>query len=124
MEPFLLDKTFFSIKQSDKYVLTWPKSMMQQGIKGGQRREYVAYQYPEIDLFLKCEHNPFLAFMSRITEVNKYLTTRLQVTMRSARHVGAFLCLQERGQVERVAECLGHSSLISTAYYIDNWVPE
>ena len=96
--------------------LTWPKNAP---IKGGFMRDIYQHQLPLIKYFCKFPINPFLKLTQQY--LNSFLMRRLSCTMRSARHCGAFIILEEEKSVGAVAQGLGHSSIISTIYYIDPW---
>ena len=94
---------------------------MKDGIKGGQVRVFYPHQEPIIALFCQCKVNPFLRLSQHF--MNQFLTKHLKVTMRSGRHCGAYLILNEQNDLRAVAAGLGHATLMSTVYYIDPWLP-
>ena len=120
-EIFRLDKAFIHF-QNGKYLIKWPTDWIGNGIKAGPVRILQDYHIPILTMFLSCKHNPFLPW-EKADQMNRFLQARFGVTMRSARHLGAYICLHEMNGTEYVAKCLGHSTLVATCYYLDPWAP-
>ena len=112
-EIFMLQKEYFDFENN---LLVWPKHVQ---IKGGPIRKLFPHQLAIARYFCKYNKNPFLQLNQ--TALNKFLMKHLQCTLRSARHVGAFVILEETKSVGCVAQGLGHSSIACSIYYIDPW---
>ena len=123
-EVFLLRREYFVMSPTFKgcYELRWPSNLMGNGIKAGPVRVVHPFQIPMMTLFSKFPVNPFLC-LAKGDRMNTYLQKLLGVTARSMRHCGAYLILNEEKTLTAVANGLGHSSLICSAYYLDPWFP-
>jgi hypothetical protein len=120
-ELMLLSPKYMQRAPDGGYTITWPSALMKNGIKAGRVRHVHRSLAKMADVFCACKKNPFIPLYNN-DRLNKFLTQKLGITMRSARHCGAYLVLEETKTVASVANALGHANMICAAYYLDPWV--
>ena len=109
-ELLLLSPKYLQKGPDGGYTITWPSALMKNGIKAGKVRQVHHSLAKMADIFCACKRKPFVSLYTG-DKLNRFLTPRLGITMRSARHCGAYLVLEETNTVSSVANALGHANI-------------
>ena len=119
---FLRPDLFYCIKGlRNQWYLEFPKWAMGNGVKSGKVRRVPEYVEPLLNLYLALPTNIVHLVNARNFKV---FLTDLGCSAAAARHMGAHYFLVHQDSLPLLRETLGHTSMISSKFYIDFWQPE